>query len=195
MAKVDADIPKLYFRISKSFFDESGVLPSRICLPYKAKSGGIRKSPVVVADMGSLGREVNLLEELGRDGNTSRCPDDVTLFLVLQDAIPVVRRRHVCFMRLIVTFRSARVAMTESDVCPPVHATSIDYISAAGSEGINTNLGVAGGVRAHRAHAQPESTNLPIEGRGVIHTQKTNRARELGVLPSHLAFCRDVDLR
>lgn len=164
-------------------FKEPVLLRSCVCLPYKTKSRGIRKSSVVIADMGSFGREVKLLEELGRYGNTSRRPDDVALFLVLQDPIPVVRRRHVCFVRLIVTFGSALVAMTGSDLCPPVSATSINHSSAADSEGINTNLGYTSGVRAHQAHAQPEPTNLPIEGRGVIHTPKPTARGSSGSFP------------
>lgn len=73
---------------------------SGMCLPKEAKTGGIRKSPVVVADMRSFGREVKLLEKLWRYGYTRGSPVYISLLLVLHEPIPIVHRRHVELPRL-----------------------------------------------------------------------------------------------
>lgn len=78
-----------------------GLVPPGVCSPHKSKSGGIRKSPVVVADMRSFGREVQLLEKLGGYCNTGLSPRYVLpFFYILHEPIPVVRRRHVELSRL-----------------------------------------------------------------------------------------------
>ena len=67
MANVDADIPNLCVvrRISQLFSMQlSAPSAGRVCSPYEAKGSRIGKSPVVVADMRRLGREIQLLKKL-----------------------------------------------------------------------------------------------------------------------------------
>lgn len=80
---------------------KSGLIPLGVCSPNESKSGGIRKSPVVVADMGSFGCEVQLFEKLGRYSNSGLSPRYVLpFFYILHEPIPVVCRCHVELPRL-----------------------------------------------------------------------------------------------
>lgn len=99
MANVDADIPKLcclMYHISQFVLEQfSGPSGECVCSPYETKGSGIRKSPVVVADMRRLGREIQLFEKLRGYGNTSGCPMYMPLLFIVEDSVPVVLGRHL----------------------------------------------------------------------------------------------------
>lgn len=58
--------------------------PKLLYLPNETESGGIGETAVIVADVGDLRCEVELLEELGRHGYACRRPLQA-LLLVLDD--------------------------------------------------------------------------------------------------------------